>query len=942
MGDGKRQRPDTNAETRAEKRPSKPVIAVPEPDFGPRYRVLGVLGKGGMGKVFKAYDTELKQEVAVKVVRADKEGDAALARFRREIALARKVTSPNVLRVYDLAEHQGLRFLTMELVDGEDLSTILKKGKVPLESALSIFRQVCAGLSAAHAQGVVHRDLKPHNVLVDREGSVRVADFGLARSIEDSGFTASGAIMGSPAYMSPEQVKGDPTDERSDIYSLGIMLFQLMTGTTPFQAPTPHAVMEMRLHRPPRPLREISPDAPPYLEKIVARCLQVNPSARYSTVAALLADLDVETAPKSVPKRRSRLALPLAAVAVVAVAAIVAVIAWPRGASRTASTSGSASATSIPTSKGPVLTLVLGFDNRTPEPRFDATLPMLMHYALRRSAHVDPVANVQLQLLATEVGADVKVDDQLAARVAARKHVRVLGVRGKIAPKGAGYALSMVVKESNGTTLLERTLESPSADQVVPTVARLAVEVRAALGESVPEAERELTGLSASLAANHDFTLGVAAAENGDFTGAAGYLRKAVDRDPNFALARVRLATMYNNMKREEEGRAQRQLALRAVDHMGERDRLKFLGDYYTFTAEDFERGIASYNELLAKWPNDIDAQCNICSAYFATGNIQAALEAGHRASADHPTDIIIRGNLAAHYIAAGDYSAAVKELRKASVELPNPTSSMRQYHAVALAMLGQREAALQQVAELAKQDASTAAAVEADHAMGEGRLRAAQAMLEKGIKTDLADKNNDGVELKLAMLAELKARRGDKAGAREAAARVTANPQRIAQAAMVQLAVGDTAGAKASAAKLATHVAPSRRALAKQVEGELLLQRGKPQEAMVVFQEAIKLADTPMAHFRLARASLDAKHYAEAYTELRKCIERRGEVANASDDVTGLRYIPLFFYYLAKAQEGLGSSEAAASYRQFLGLLHEPDPDDPYVVDARKHIPAP
>ena len=161
--------PDTRLD-----RPSRQPVrhGAPLPDFGPRYKVSAQLGKGGMGEVYRAYDTELKGDVALKIVRGDSELDPALGRFRREIALARKVTSPNVLRVYDLAEHDGLRFLSMELVDGEDLGALLRREKrLPLDRALAIFRQVCAGLAAAHAQGVVHRDLKPHNVLVGKDGS---------------------------------------------------------------------------------------------------------------------------------------------------------------------------------------------------------------------------------------------------------------------------------------------------------------------------------------------------------------------------------------------------------------------------------------------------------------------------------------------------------------------------------------------------------------------------------------------------------------------------------------------------------------------------------------------------------------------------------------------------------------------------------------------------
>jgi serine/threonine protein kinase len=275
-----RPRRHTNEPTRADKpaRPSEPTI----PDFGARYRVVGALGKGGMGEVYRAYDRELKVEVALKVVCGDQE--AAMARFRREVALARKVTSPNVLRIYDLQEHNGVRFLSMEFVDGEDLAAIMRReGRIELGAALTIFRQICQGLAAAHAQGVVHRDLKPANVLVDKKNGARVADFGLAHSVGDSGMTATGAVVGSPAYMAPEQVTGDPTDERSDIYSLGIMLYQLVAGETPFQAPSTHTVMEMRLHKKAKPLREVRSDTPAYLEAICAKCLELVPSSAASS-----------------------------------------------------------------------------------------------------------------------------------------------------------------------------------------------------------------------------------------------------------------------------------------------------------------------------------------------------------------------------------------------------------------------------------------------------------------------------------------------------------------------------------------------------------------------------------------------------------------------------------------------------------------------------------
>jgi hypothetical protein len=187
-------------------------------------------------------------------------------------------------------------------------------------------------------------------------------------------------------------------------------------------------------------------------------------------------------------------------------------------------------------------------------------------------------------------------------------------------------------------------------------------------------------------------------------------------------------------------------------------------------------------------------------------------------------------------------------------------------------------------------------------------------------------------------MLAELAARRGDKAGAHAAAAKVKAQPQRRFTAAIALLAIGDAKAAKAISASLGQELAPSRRVMAKMIDAEALRIAGKPRDAMLLLQDAIKLVDLPYAHFLLARAALDAKEYGEAYSELMHCLSHRGGFANSVDDVSCVRQLPLFTYYLAQAQDGLGSAQSAASYQAFLGMMHEPDADDPYVVDARKH----
>src|SRR5579862_6721627 len=227
-----------------------------------RYEILKLLGEGGMGAVYKARDRELDRMVALKVIRADLAGHpTVLQRFKQELILARKVTRRNVIRIFDLRVADGPRFITMEFVDGRDLSSLLEeRHKFSPDEAVRILRQVCSALEVAHQEGVVHRDLKPQNIMVEENGRACVMDFGLARSMEATGLTQVGAIMGTPAYMSPEQAKGMPADERSDLFSLGIIFYQMLTGELPYQADTALGSMLLRTQGPPPPPIQLNPN----------------------------------------------------------------------------------------------------------------------------------------------------------------------------------------------------------------------------------------------------------------------------------------------------------------------------------------------------------------------------------------------------------------------------------------------------------------------------------------------------------------------------------------------------------------------------------------------------------------------------------------------------------------------------------------------------------
>src|SRR6266704_2401581 len=259
-----------------------------------RYEILQILGEGGMGAVYKAMDRELSRPVALKVIRPDLAGNQAiLDRFKQELLLAREVTHKNVIRIYDLGEAEGMKFITMEYVEGEDLRTLIhEQTKLAPEEAVDIMQQVCRALEAAHSVGIIHRDLKPQNVMRDKSGRILVMDFGLARTLQGDGMTQTGALIGTMDYMSPEQALGKELDQRSDIFSLGLIGYELLTGKMPFVAESALASLIKRTQERAIPVSDVDDQIPGTLGGIVSKCLERDLSDRYQSVSAVLTDLN--------------------------------------------------------------------------------------------------------------------------------------------------------------------------------------------------------------------------------------------------------------------------------------------------------------------------------------------------------------------------------------------------------------------------------------------------------------------------------------------------------------------------------------------------------------------------------------------------------------------------------------------------------------------------
>jgi len=287
-----------------------PTAINPGSDFGPRYRIEALLGQGGMGRVYKAYDKELNRTVAIKVVRQGVMGEAdALNRFKQELVLASKISHKNILRIHDLGEVDGMKFITMAYVEGQDLHQIIKANpRLPLERVLKYATQLAGALAAAHAEDVVHRDLKPQNILLDKNDQIYISDFGLAKSFAEGavGMTQTGAFLGTPRYMSPEQVEGKATDGRSDLYAYGLILYEMLTGDVPFTGDSTLGVMYQRIREKPKNPKEVNPSLPNWLVRIIMRCLEKDPADRYQNAYEILGDLQASQSGSGVSRGVSR------------------------------------------------------------------------------------------------------------------------------------------------------------------------------------------------------------------------------------------------------------------------------------------------------------------------------------------------------------------------------------------------------------------------------------------------------------------------------------------------------------------------------------------------------------------------------------------------------------------------------------------------------------
>jgi tetratricopeptide (TPR) repeat protein/TolB-like protein len=624
-----------------------------------RYRVLATAGTGGMGVVYRARDEELGVDVALKVLRPDLGHDPAwLSRFRRELVLARQVTHRNVVRIHDIGESSGLRFLTMRYVDGRSLLDVLRaEGTLPADRAARIVRQVADALQQAHDAKVVHRDLKPGNILLEADDTAYVTDFGVARSLDGEALTRRGAIVGTPAYLSPEQAAGEEVDARSDLYALGIVFYEMLTGELPFRGESQAEMLGQRLtgHVP-----SMSRRIPGWLRAVIRRCLERSPARRYQTARELADDLDRGRASR--PARpRTRAAAAVAVLA--AVAAAVGIAGRDRAAPAPSPAAVPAAAAPVAATHA-VAILPLADDTAEAKLAWAGTgIAEMLAAGLAESPGLRVVDPQRVFRVLRDLGlAPGRLDERAQRLVAELLEVDRL-VDGALRRAGDAVRVDLrVLSVPPSGPVASRPLGADAAGDagLFAAVDRLGETLRRELGGTPPGNEAPLPETE-SLAAREAFQEARARLLVGDYLAAAPALERAAAADPGWAAALERLAETYQNLGYGEKARA---AAERAADLAGASEtRLGFrirarlaLLDGRPADAE------TSYAELVRRYPNDTEALLDLASAQSRRGDVARAVATLERAAEVDRTDPRVWFLLGRNTILMGDAARAVKD----------------------------------------------------------------------------------------------------------------------------------------------------------------------------------------------------------------------------------------------------------------------------------------
>jgi serine/threonine protein kinase/Flp pilus assembly protein TadD len=691
--------------------------------FAGRYEIIEELGRGGMGKVYRVEDTKLKQEVALKLIKPEIASDKkTIERFRNELKTARMIAHKNVCRMFDMGESKDSHFITMEFIRGEDLKSLVQKmGQLSAGQAIAIGKQVCDGLTEAHKLGVVHRDLKPQNIMIDKRGDARIMDFGIARSLEGRGITAAGVMIGTPDYMSPEQVEGKETDQRSDIYSLGVILYEMVTGKVPFEGDTALSIAVMHKTEKPKAPVELNPQIPNSLNAVILRCLEKDKENRYQSAGELRSELEgiekgIPTTERIIPERKpltsreitvtfglKKLFVPLLLVIALAVIALIIWQVIPKKGTIPAPPSGKPSLA------------VMYFENNSRDESLDnwrdALAEMLItDLSQSKFLHVmsaDQTYTVLRKLNLLEKDKYSTDDLQKTAKEGRVQHI----LNGSFVTAGDKFIINVVLLNTESGHVIDSWREEGSGEEsITQSIDRITKRVKTALDLSseqiasdIDRAVGDIT--TSSPEALKHFTEGSRYYRLGENRKAIDSFEKAIAIDPEFAMAYRNMAGAYSNLGYTTRWRDYRKNAFELIGRVTDRERYRIMGDYYRRAPATIGKAIEAFEKLLELYPDDWIGNNSLGSIYdnaeewetaqkYYAMNVDNRVEAMHSYSNlasvyedqglyDQAKEVYetyidemgdnasIRRGLAWNYIAQGEYDLALAELDKAAALSP-------------------------------------------------------------------------------------------------------------------------------------------------------------------------------------------------------------------------------------------------------------------------------
>ena len=703
------------------------------------YRILSRLGAGGMGVVYEAEDTRLGRKVAIKFLPDETSADAdTIQRFQREARVISNLNHPYICTLYDIGTHSstddpsssaqpagrsgqvGKQFMVMELLDGQSLKDRITGGSLPLDEVLELGAQIADALDAAHAQGVVHRDIKPANLFVTRRGTIKVLDFGVAklneagRGSDDAGatlgasdrLTTLGTTIGTVAYMSPEQARGQEIDARSDLFSAGVVLYEMAAGQLPFQGATAASIFEGLLTKAPVPPSQLRAGVPAELDRIILKALEKDRETRYQGAAELRADLKrlkrtadsgMPTAPQvsmatpaPPPSAKPRWRTPV----FVGAPLLTAVIAGGLFFYRSVGTPALAEKDTV------VLSSMI---NRTGDTMFDDTLGEALALQLRQSPFLNVVPDQQVQATLRLMGREpmTPITADVGREVCQRAGAKAL-LGGTIAMLGSAYVITLNAQDCvEGAVLAEEQAQASSKENVLAVLGSTVSTFREKLGESLGSIQRydakieEAT--TKSLEALKAYSQGLKTRRmSGDFD-SVPFFRRAIELDPEFALAYARLGTVYGNLQQADEARKMTTRAYELRQKTSEAERLYIEARYYTIVEPDVQKALDAYRVWLATYPNDYTALANSALLHKQQGDRAEAIRKLERATQVAPDQPLGWTNLGQTYFEGRQYTDA-KRVIETAIKLQDSTSARIGLYQVAV-LLGDKALADQQVA---------------------------------------------------------------------------------------------------------------------------------------------------------------------------------------------------------------------------------------------------